>query len=166
MDVRVIDIADLYTSEWSRLRRLVSRLVGNRAAAEDLVQQAFEKLLRVAETGKLDNCPAYLTCTARNLALNHLRDQARRREIVIAEAESVADAGPSPESTAIYRCELRRVLAAVAALPPRRREAFILNKFQDLSYDEIAARQGVSRNTVISQIVIALADLDRRLGWK
>jgi RNA polymerase sigma factor (sigma-70 family) len=54
----------------------------------------------------------------------------------------------------------------VAALPPRRREAFVLNKFEGMSYDEIAARQGVSRNTVISHIVIALADLDRGMARK
>ena len=66
----------------------------------------------------------------------------------------------------IDRCELRRVLEAVATLPLRRRQAFVLHKFEGLSYDEIAARQGVSRNTVITQIVSALADLDRRLGQK
>lgn len=166
MSVHAIDIADLYTSEQGRLRHLVRRLVGNRAAADDLVQQAFEKLLRVADGGNIENCPAYLSSTVKNLALNHLRDQARRSEVFVSETElnALADASPSPETTAIYRCELRRVLSAVAALPPRRREAFVLNKFEGMSYDEIAARQGISRNTVISHIVIALADLDRQLG--
>lgn len=164
MSFRAINIAHLYTSEQGRLRQLVNRLVGNRATADDLVQQAFEKLLRVAERGNIENCPAYLSCTVRNLALNHLRDLARRSEVVAdTELDAMADASPSPETTAIYRCELRRVLSAVAALPPRRREAFVLNKFEGLSYDEIAVRQGVSRNTVISHIVIALADLDRQL---
>jgi len=41
-----------------------------------------------------------------------------------------------------------------------------LHKFEELTYDEIAARQGISRNTVITQIVGALADLDRRLERK
>lgn len=166
MSVRAIDIAFLYASERGRLRQLVRRFVDNRATADDLVQQAFEKLLRVADAGPIDNCPAYLTCTVRNLALNHLRDQARHAEVVVADIElhGVADASPSPETTAIYRCELRLVLAAVAALPPRRREAFVLNKFEGMSYDEIAARLGISRHTVISHIVIALADLDRQLG--
>jgi RNA polymerase sigma-70 factor (ECF subfamily) len=136
--------------------------------AEDLVQQAFTKLMASAECGNLENCPAYLTCVVRNLALNHLRDLERRRESALPDAElyKIPDLGPSPEATAIFRCELRNVLQAVAALPPRRREAFVLNKFEGMSYDEIAARQGVSRNTVISHIVIALADLDRQIGIK
>ncbi|MDC7788022.1 RNA polymerase sigma factor [Rhodoplanes sp. TEM] len=162
---RTIDVAGLYASENGRLKRLVRRLVGNGATAEDLVHQAFVKLMATADCGDLANCPAYLACTARNLALNHLRDTARRAEIALGETDldALPDLAPSPEAAAIVRCELRRVLQAVAALPPRRREAFVLNKFEGLSYDEIARRQGVSRNTVISQIVAALAELDRRL---
>jgi RNA polymerase sigma factor (sigma-70 family) len=168
MSVKAIDIAGLYVSEQGRLKRLVKRLVGNRATADDLVQQAFVKLMASAECGRLENCPAYLTCTVRNLALNHMRDLNRRNEIALVDGEvhAVPDSSPSPEAAAIYRCELRRVLQAVAALPARRREAFVLNKFEGLSYDEIAARQGVSRNTVISHIVLALADLDARIGRK
>ncbi len=168
MSARAIDIAGLYTSEQGRLRRLVRRLVGSRAAADDLVQQAFVKLMASSERGSLENCPAYLTCTVRNLALNHMRDLDRRREVDLPDAKlhAIPDHNPTPETVAIVRCELRRVLEAVAALPPRRREAFVLNKFEGMSYDEIAARQRVSRNTVISHIVIALADLDRRIARK
>lgn len=165
MTARTIDLASLYASEHGRLKRLVNRLVGSKATAEDLVHQAFLKVLASVECGDVANCPAYLTCTARNLALNHLRNVARRSEVALPDDEftSIADPCPSPEISAIFRCELRRVLKAVAALAPRRREAFVLSKFEGLSYDEIAARQGVSRNTVISQIVGALADLHRRL---
>jgi RNA polymerase sigma factor (sigma-70 family) len=165
MSARTIDLAGLYASEQGRLKRLVKRLVGSKATAEDVVHQAFVNLMARPECGDLVNCPAYLTCTARNLALNHLRDTSRRSEVdLAAEAlDAVADPRPSPEVTTMFRCELRRVLRAVAALPPRRREAFILNKFEGMSYDQIAARQGVSRNTVISQIVGALADLHGRL---
>lgn len=168
MSVHAIDLTGLYASEQGRLKRLVKRMVGNRTTAEDVVQQAFVKLMAAAGHGDLANCPAYLTRTARNLALNHLRDASRRAEVGLpdGELEAIADGRPSPETEAIYRCELRRVLAAVAALPRRRREAFVLHKFEGLSYDEIAARQGISRNTVISQIVSALVDLDRQLAPK
>lgn len=164
MRTRTIDWASLYATEQGRLTRLVKRIVGSRATADDLVQQAFLKLMAGTDCTEVANCPAYLACTARNLALNHLRNTARRAEVDLADAHAIADPCPSPEMAAIVRCELRRVLKAVAALPPRRRDAFILSKFEGLSYDEIAARQGVSRNTVITQIVSALADLDRRLA--
>jgi RNA polymerase sigma-70 factor (ECF subfamily) len=66
--------------------------------------------------------------------------------------------------TALYRSELRRLLQAIADLPPRRREAFVLNRIEGLTYDEVAERMGISRNTVITQIVAALAELDKRLS--
>ncbi len=168
MSARAINIADLYAAEQGRLQRLVKRLVRNKTTADDLVQQAFVKLMDNAEHGNVADIPAYLATTARNLALNHIRNTSLRAEVELPEADflAIADTRPSPEMAAIYRCELRRVIQAVATLPPRRREAFILHKFEDLTYDEIAVRQGVSRNTVITQIVSALADLDRRLGRK
>lgn len=168
MSASLIDVADLYAAEQGRLKRLVKRFVKSKATAEDLVQQAFVKLMDNAERGNVANIPAYLATTARNLALNHVRNTSLRAEVELPEADflAIADMRPSPEMVAVYRCELRRVLQAVATLPPRRREAFVLHKFEDLTYDEIADRQGVSRNTVITQIVSALADLDRRLGRK
>lgn len=168
MSATAIEIADLYAAEQGRLNRLIRRFVRNRTTAEDLVQQSFVKLLGNAERGHIEDVPAYLAVTARSLALNHLRNTSFRAEIELPEADvhAVADPRPSPEAVAIYRCELRRVLQAVASLPPRRREAFVLHKFENLTYDEIAARQGISRNTVITQIVSALADLDRQLARK
>lgn len=165
MSAHVLELAEIYASEHGRLKRIVKRLVGSKATAEDLVHQAFLKLIMQAEAGAPDNCPAYLTSAVRNLALNHLRDTMRKSEVALTESDfhAIVDTAPTPEANALYRSELRRVLHAVAALPARRREAFVLNRFEGLSYDEIAVRQGISRNTVISQIVSALAELNRSL---
>lgn len=168
MSARTIDIAGLYAAEQGRLKQLVKRVVRSRTTAEDLVHQAFLKLIDKADHGNVADVPAYLATTVRHLALNHVRNIARRSEVELPDSEfhAIADTRPSPEMATIYRCELRRVLQAVAALPPRRREAFILHKFDGLTYDEIAVRQAVSRCTVITQIVSALADLDRYLQQK
>ncbi len=162
MTAQALEIAKLYEKEHGRLRAFVRRIVGNPAAAEDVVQQAFTNIL-----GRQENAAtaAYVVQAARNLALNHLRDARRRGDIEQAglDLELIADLRPSPEMIALYRSELRRLLEAVAALPARRREAFVLNRIEGLSYDEVASRMGISRNTVISQIVSALAELDRQL---
>ena len=44
MSARAFDLADLYTSERKRLHRLIHRIVGNRAVAEDVAQDVFVKL--------------------------------------------------------------------------------------------------------------------------
>lgn len=163
MTARVLDITQLYEAEHGRLRSFVRRIVGNPATAEDVVQQAFANILDKLD----DNTPnsAYVVRAVRNLALNHLRDARRRAEIEISDADlgNIADLHPTPETVALYRSELRCLLEAVAALPLRRREAFVFNKIEGLSYDEVAERMAISRNTVITLVVTALADIDRRI---
>lgn len=164
MSIRSLAAAKFYEEEHARLRSFVRRIVGNHATAEDLVPQAFTNFLNDVHRPVPENA-AYITRAVRNLALNYLRDTRRRSQTVIAgvETETIADPAPSPEMIALYRDELIKLLEAIAALPARRREAFILNKIEGLSYDEIASRMGTSRNTVISQVVAALVDLDRLL---
>ncbi|MGS1096515.1 RNA polymerase sigma factor (plasmid) [Aquamicrobium terrae] len=163
MTTRVLDITKLYEAEHGRLRSFVRWIVGNPATAEDVVQQAFANLLDRLD----DKTPnsAYVVQAVRNLALNHLRDARRRADIEISDADlaDIADLRPTPETVVLYRSELRRLLEAVAALPPRRREAFVFNKIEGLSYDEVAERMGISRNTVITLVVTAMAELDRRI---
>lgn len=163
MSARVLSLARLYETELDSLRAFARKIVGNPAVAEDLVQQAFANMLDRA--GKPSASRAYVAQAVRNLALNHLRDGRRRGDIAISDVdlENAADLSPTPEAVALFRSELRRLLQAMAALPPRRREAFVLNRIEGLSYDEVAVRMGISRNTVISQIVAAMAELDRRL---
>lgn len=161
------EMARLYRAESGRLRAMIRRMVGNPATAEDVIHQAFASLMAKSSDQAPANA-AYVTQAARNFALNHLRDAKRRGEIEISEPDMhlLADGRPSPEMTVLYRSELHRLLQAVAALPPRRREAFVLRKIEGLSHDEIARRMGISRNTVISQIVDAMTELDRQLQWE
>lgn len=156
-----LSIGRLYGAECDRLRRIARRLSGDATTAEDLVQQAFVNLLR----HDVPVSQAYVTTAVRNLTLNYLRDAKRRAEVMLSDdrMSRIADQAASPEATAIHRNEVRRLLTAINALPPRRRQSFVLNKLAGLTYNEIALRMGVSRNTVISQIVQAMADLDRML---
>lgn len=163
MTSRSVNVASLYETESGRLRAFVRRIVGNPTVAEDLVQQAFANLISKQEHAT--ETAAYVSTAARNLALNHLRDEKRRAEVEIAGAdiEHIADQRPSPEMVVLHRSELRQLLEAILLLPPRRRETFMMSRVEGLSHDEIAARMGVSRNTVMSQIIAAMAELHARL---
>ena len=164
MTAYLLDITRIYVAEQGRLHAYVRRMLRNPATAEDVVQQAFVNLLGRPMSGEAPSS-AYVMQAVRNLALNHLRDTRRRArvETVCDCLEEIADLAPSPEMAAVHRCELRRLLTALAALPPRRREAFVLSRIEGLSYDEVAVRMSVSRNTVITHIVAAMAELSRRL---
>jgi RNA polymerase sigma factor (sigma-70 family) len=69
----------------------------------------------------------------------------------------------SPEHTAILREDHREVLAALASLPARKREAIVLRYWLDLSDAEIAAAMGVSAGTVKSQLSKGMGTLGKAL---
>ena len=128
------------------------------------MQDAFLRLLHMPD-GQIITPEAWLARVARNLALNHLRRESRAGAAFAAEdPEDVASDRPGVEQVLISRQMLHRVLRAILDLPPRRREIFVMHRFQDLTYDQIAAQRGISRNTVMVQIVNALADLRQSLG--
>ncbi len=109
MTSRLWDLAELYESEQISLRAFVRRIVGNTATAEDVVQQAFLNLLSRYEDTAQAPGPAYVKRTARNLALNHLRDARRRAdvEIEVDEPERFADDGALSQrasSSFTFRC--------------------------------------------------------------
>lgn len=164
MTTQLLDVTRLYVAEQGRLRAYVRRILRNPASAEDVVQQVFVNLLGRHPQAEAPS-PAYVMQAVRNLALNHLRDSRRRAEVEMAgePLDALADPAPSPEMAALHRSELMHLLTALAALPPRRREAFVLCRIEGLSYDEVALRMKVSRNTVITHIVAAMAELSRRL---
>ena len=155
-------VEELYRGHALRLTRMALLLVGDRASAEDVVQEAFLGLFR--GLGRLRDpgrAVAYLRVSVLNGCRSVLRarKQARQRGAgaeypVVWSAESAALAGE----------ERREVLGAVARLPRRQREVLVLRYFLGLSDSEIAADLGISRGTVVSTASRALAALARKEG--
>jgi RNA polymerase sigma-70 factor (ECF subfamily) len=138
---------------------------------DDLVQDAYARLLRVRQTGTVA-CPrAFLFITARNLALNHLRHL--RHAQPVAEAAEVDTAVfdqalPVPDS--LERAEdLQLLIRAIQSLPERCRQVLTLRKIYGLSQKETAARLGIAEPTVEAQGAIGLRkciDYFRRHGHR
>ncbi|MDP3339324.1 RNA polymerase sigma factor [Frigidibacter sp.] len=157
-----VHFACLYLHEQPALRRLLSRMTGSLSMADDLVQDVFVRLMETeVRASQIRNPRAYLHQSARNIAINALRRQ--QRYVSDDAAAEMPDPAPPVVERLIAREELLRVMRAIAALPARRREVFVLSRVDNRTYDEIAAQLGISRNTVMVQIVRALSDLRRAL---
>ena len=144
----------------------VLRLVGSADAAEDIVQDLFLYLWDTrGPRDAVRLTRAYLFVAARHRALKYLR----HRHVVSAWSERANRDEPpavdTPEELYL-RDELRAAVdGAVRALPARCREIFLLRRRDQLSYQEIAARAGVSLGTVKSQMWRATVLLREKLAF-
>jgi RNA polymerase sigma-70 factor (sigma-E family) len=152
-------VTALYQAHALGLIRLAVVMLGDRAAAEDAVQEAFCGLYRrwrhLSDPGKA------LSYT-RSSVINNCRTALRRRR---RQARPAGDPpGESAEARALIGEEHRQVLTAIRRLPARQREVLVLRFYLDLDEGEIAASMRISRGTVKSTTSRALAALGRMLG--
>jgi RNA polymerase sigma-70 factor (sigma-E family) len=155
---RTADFDDWVAARGPALLRLAYVLTGNRADAEDAVQDALSRALprweHIRTTGDPD---AYVRRMVVNAHTSWWR-KFRRRESPVAE---VFDTGEEP---APRHEERDRVWAACLALPEAQRVAVVLRYYERLEYAEIAALTGVAEGSVRSRVSRGLAHLRVTLG--
>ncbi|TCP02965.1 RNA polymerase sigma-70 factor (ECF subfamily) [Rubrivivax gelatinosus] len=155
---------------YRELLNFLCRLVGDRHAAADLTQESFMRVLALQQAGQavLDG-RALLYRTARNLVVDRHRRAAVRRHDALEElAEDEHPSAPprwQPDEALASRQDAQACLAAIEALPPRCREAFVLHVFDELSQAQVAERMGISVSMVEKHVARGLlACRDARCG--
>jgi RNA polymerase sigma-70 factor (ECF subfamily) len=140
-----------------RIFRLIYRIVGNVADAQDLTQEAFIKALQRQEQLKdIEKATHWLSRIASNTAIDFLR---RTNKVNFCEIDSLVDPlrepAESPEQ-AVLRSEHRSYLEdGLALLTDRERTALLLRDVEGLAADEVAAQMNCSKATVRSHIANA-----------
>lgn len=157
-------IVTLFRTEGRSLVRLARLFVDDRDAAEDLVQEAFLRLARHAQSiESRDRAPAYL----RSIVLNLARDHNRRGLVSIRHQPPAGrdiDVGSDPGDRLVRSEDHLRVLEAVRRLPTRQRDCVTLRYFEEYSIEQIATTLGISTNSVKTHLQRALAALDHLRG--
>ena len=135
--------------------------------AESMVQEIFMKLWinrHQLDPGKSLN--AFLYTIARNELFGHLRKMLVRRKHLEELNFSMETSSETTQRQIDYE-ELKALVSElVGSMPEKRKEVFLLSRNEGLSYKEIAARLGISENTVDSQIRKALDYLKENLRKK
>lgn len=160
------DVAGLFRERHAELVRLAALVVGDRATAEDVVQDVFARL---CARGDLLPDQEHSLAYVRAAVLNGCRSVLRRRALVrriggTRDLDRSASAPDSAEDEVILAEDRRQVLAALASLPVRRREVLVLRYWLGLSEAEIASMMAISKGTVKSNAARGLAALARKLG--
>jgi RNA polymerase sigma-70 factor (ECF subfamily) len=126
---------------------------GDEAAAKDITQQVFLKLMtRVAQFQNRSQFSTWLYRLVTNACLDCRRSMRRFVFFGNMAEVDVRPARSSAEDRYIRREIESAVQAAIAGLKPKLRMAILLKYFEDLSYDEIAAALGCSKGTVASRL--------------
>ena len=173
-DAGAFDI--LHARHRAALFRYVRRLVHDPAVAEDVYQDVWMRVIhareRYADTARFST---WLYTIAHNRAMDHhrsarLREAGRLGQDRDGDDDPLDDlpdpATPPPDQLVEREQLLRRVVAAVDALPVAQREAFVLQQAAGLSLDEIAQVTGVNVETAKSRLRYAFAKLRRELGGR
>jgi RNA polymerase sigma-70 factor, ECF subfamily len=161
------------------LYNFVLRQVRHPAAAEDLVQDVFVRIVQNAGEFKHEaKFTTWAYAIARNICIDHLRKMSLRRHPSLDQSgspdseggptlgERTADPRPSAAvDRAVIGNELgQRITRAVEALPPDQREVFLLRELANIPFKEIAEIVGVPENTVKSRMRYALERLQEALS--
>lgn len=156
-------VTALYQVHAVGLIRLAVVMLGERSAAEDVVQEAFCALYRRWEhLADRDKALAYVRSSILNGCRTELRRRIRNERRM--KSGTVAVDAASAEYAALIGEEHREVLGALRRLPRRQREALVLRFYLDMSEAEIAVAMDVSPGTVKSTTSRALSALGRLLG--
>lgn len=141
--------------------------------ADDVIQETFIRLMRMeAETNRriacLESPKAYIFQAATNLAIDRMRRQKVRGDEGDYQtlSDDIEGDSPDPIRTIDAQQRLNKLLHVVDNLPPKCRQVFILHKFKQMSYKEVAQHLDISQSMVEKHMMKALNICDSRLNEK
>ena len=154
----------LFREYYASMCQSAYRILPDEHLIEDLVQDVFYEIWKKRKTLKINtSIAAYLRQATRNKTLNYIRDQ----KIDFRNAppkEELKSKNTLAVQTLMADDLQQEIDAAIDSLPERCRLVFVLSRFEEMSYQEIADQLGISIKTVEHQIGKALRSLREALG--
>ncbi len=145
----------LFRSYTPRLMSFLTRMVRDRARAEELTQEVFVRIYQAAERYEpRAKFSTWLFGIAHNLALNDLARAYRKREQPLEDVhiDTTADARPDAGEQLEARRTSESLEKAIGELPERQRSALLMRSVQGLGYEEIGEAMGTSVSSVKSML--------------
>lgn len=151
-------------------------ILGERAEAEDVVQDAFLRAFRAFGGFRGENAKPWLLAIVRNAAFRAIQNRKRSARFFILSGDvkgsdgqvvaEIASDDPSAESVLLAAEDRERLHAALGALPIDYREIIVLREMEGLSYSEISEAVAIPIGTVMSRLSRARAELRELLAQR
>lgn len=166
-----------FLKEKDKLLGFIRGRVSSLEEAEDILQDVFYQFIAGFETiDSLDRITSWLYSVARNKIIDRYRHDAsrpKRTDFGIARGDSeegpltlqeiLPDLDNSPESMLLKEAIWDEITEALSELSKEQREVFIQNEIEEKSFRELAEKEGVSINTLLSRKRYAILSLRKRL---
>ncbi|HEX4133220.1 MAG TPA: RNA polymerase sigma factor [Bryobacteraceae bacterium] len=171
------DDSSSFTELLNRNRTLVvnylSRMVVNRAIAEELAQDVFIRVYRSRQTYEpTAKFSTWLYRITTNVALNHFRDEKRTQNQISLDVQDAAqvrreaqDRTQLVEDRLVSDVVARQIRHAIRALPPKQRAAVIMHKYDEMDYAQISRVLGCTPSAVKALMFRAYETLRLRLHY-
>ena len=156
MAEKIPSIEDIVDRRYDDLLRFVRYRLRDPAAARDLAQEAFLRLLRRNREELIEKPEAYLFRIAANLAYEHRLHNQRHVNDANDWIESSVDRSYAPEARVENQERISRINKALAGLPPTPRAALLLQRRDGLTYEQIAERLGTTKHMVKKHLARAM----------
>lgn len=146
-------------------------ITGDRADAEDVLQEACIRAFRAIASVRNADARAWLLAIVRNTAMTWLAKN-RPKTVVTTDDEAtferagleMVEQQASPETLLIEKADAEQLHNAIAALPLQYREVLVLREIEELSYQEISKVLSIPMGTVMSRLARARGLLIQRIG--
>lgn len=152
-------LKELFEAHYSHVCAAIHRYTAARSVAEDLAQQVFIRFWQKRHQITINSSPgAYLQRMAINEALAWLRSKKNQQPDPLPThlPDDQQQLVPDPGEQLMQQELHEQILAAIGSLPPRCQEVFVLSRYEQLSYQEIADKLDISIKTVENQMGKAL----------
>lgn len=155
----------LFRSHFAGLCFFAQKYVKDFEAAKEIVQDAFLSLWEKRETIDMDRpVKSYLTMIIHNKCTNFLRDN-RKFDQNILHIENLTEVPEYEGADSMVEEELKnKIDTAIEELPEKCRQVFVMNRYENLKYQEIADKLQISVKTVETQMSKALQHMRIRLS--
>lgn len=150
-------VGTLFTRHSPRAFAQCVRLVGDRQVADDLVQEAFLRVLRYRASFRGEaRFTTWLYRIVRNVCLDHLKASNRAAEVAARVASEQDELDPAG---ALDDPDLTQLRAALERLAPQKRELLVMCRVEGLGYAQIAERLGASEGAIRVRVHRAVGEL-------
>lgn len=151
-------VEQLFGQYSASLHGYLQRYCTNPSDIDEILQESYIRILNTPDHARPSNPRAYLY----KIALNLVRDQSRRAKVRQHDAHVNSDDcelhsnEDTPEQAVLWDQGIKQISAAIASLSPRCQSIFVMSRFQDMSYSEIAQVHGITKRTVERNMATAI----------